>query len=113
MSGSVAADMGDQHAFLRRLMGEILELHQVPKAQVERAVGPMLGMFLPTVLGALVEGGVPTGSFETVSPEFPLKRGHNNQSTNIDWLVVRQPLDRVVLVELKTAPNSVDQAQVV
>ena len=107
----MAATMGDQHAFLRRLMGEILELHQVPKAQVERAVGPMLGLFLPTVLDALVDGGGSAGFFEVVSPEFPLKRGHNNQSTNIDWLVVRQPLDRIVFVELKTAPDSVDQAQ--
>lgn len=103
--------MGDQHVFLRRLMGEILRLHQVPKAQVERAVGPMLGMFLPTVLGSLVEGGAPTDSFDVVSPEFPLKREHNNQSTNVDWLVLQQPRDRVVLVELKTASDSVDQAQ--
>lgn len=73
--------------FVRRLMNEVLRLHRIPKVQVERIVGPILGLFLPQVLGALIEAMPDREGFAVVSPEFPLKRPHSNQSTNIDWLL--------------------------
>ena len=69
--------------FAQRLMAEVLRLHQIPKVQVERIVGPILGIFLPQVLGDLLKiPGTSTG-FEVIAPEFPLKRDDNHQSTNI------------------------------
>ncbi len=92
-------------------MGEILRLHRIPKVQVERIVGPILGIFLPDVLGPLLEDAQGGVGFEVISPEFPLKRSDNNQSTNIDWLVLHRRLGLVVLFELKTASDSIDRAQ--
>lgn len=97
--------------FVRRLMDEIRRLHHLPKVQVERIVGPILGLFLPEVLGALVEGVHGGEGFEVVSAEFPLKFSHNHQSTNVDWLVLHPRLGLVVLLELKTAPDSIDREQ--
>jgi hypothetical protein len=97
--------------FAQRLMAEVLRLHQIPKVQVERIVGPILGIFLPQVLGDLLKiPGTSTG-FEVIAPEFPLKRDDNHQSTNIDWLALHRPSGTVLLLELKTAVDSVDRAQ--
>lgn len=97
--------------FVRRLMAEILRLHRIPKVQVERIVGPILGLFLPDLLGPLLDPEGERGGFAVVSPEFPLKRSVNNQSTNVDWLVVHPGRGLVVLLELKTAPGSIESEQ--
>lgn len=99
------------HTFVRQLMSEIARLHSIPKVQVERAVGPILGMFLPGIVGSLLGHPPDATGFEIVSPEFPLKRADNNQSTNIDWLLVHRPSGLLVLFELKTAADSFDGPQ--
>lgn len=79
--------------------------------QVERIVGPILGLFLPDVIGPLIGDAPGDTGFEVVSPEFPLKRADNNQSTNIDWLLIDRRGGLVVLFELKTATDSIDRNQ--
>lgn len=97
--------------FAERLMAEVLRLNGIPKVQVERIVGPILGIFLPQVLSDLLKfPGAATG-FEVIAPEFPLKREDNRQSTNVDWLALHRPSGTVVLFELKTAVDSVDREQ--
>ena len=97
--------------FLRRLLAEILHLHRLPKVQVERIIGPVLGLFLRDLLGALVDGAPDGSGFSVVAPEFPLKRRENDQSTNVDWLAVHGGRGLVVLLELKTAPGSIEREQ--
>lgn len=100
------------HAFVRRLMAEVLRLHRIPKVQVERIVGPILGLFLPDVVGPLLgDACEDVTGFEVVSPEFPLKKAGNKQSTNIDWLVIHRRLGLIVLLELKTAVGSIEHDQ--
>lgn len=97
--------------FAERLMAEVLRLHGIPKVQVERIVGPILGIFLPQVLGDLLKLPGAAAGFEVIAPEFPLKREDNHQSTNVDWLTLHRPSGTVVLLELKTAVDSVDREQ--
>ena len=44
--------MNERTTFIRQLMSHILEGVRIPKLQVERAVGPVLGFFLEDVLTA-------------------------------------------------------------
>ena len=41
--------MNERTTFIRQLMSHILEGVRIPKLQVERAVGPVLGFFLEDV----------------------------------------------------------------
>lgn len=97
--------------FVGRLMDEMLRLQRLPKVQVERVVGPVLGMFLPDALGPCLGALGATDGYEVVAPEFPLRRADNNQSTNVDWLLVHRGLGLVVLVELKTDRGSMRDEQ--
>lgn len=98
--------------FVKTLMEHIMEATMIPKAQIERAVGPILSMFLPAVLTETFRTDpVLSGRIEMVCPEFPLKKTHNRQSTNIDWLMYHPGRKMLLMVELKTADTSVNDVQ--
>jgi len=98
-------------AFWGNLLTHIVEGgRRTPKFQVERAIGPMLGFFLPRALSELLDSnGHSNGETRdksvviTLAAEFPLKKpGDSKQSTNIDWLMYDTANNELLLVELKT-----------
>lgn len=101
-----------QENFIESLMDHIMEATMIPKAQVERAVGPILSMFLADVLTQTLAGDPDlSGSMVMICPEFPLKKTHNRQSTNIDWLLLNKSRGMILFVELKTSDTSVNTDQ--
>ncbi len=83
---------------------------RTPKFQVERAIGPILGFFLPDAISELLnserhahkKGRLPS-NVVMLATEFPLKKlGDSKQSTNIDWLMYDTSNNELLLVELKT-----------
>ena len=108
--------MNERTTFIRQLMSHILEGVRLPKLQVERAVGPVLGFFLENVLTAtLAEDEELSGRYRMLCPEFPLlkKSANNLQSTNIDWLLYNETRQELVFLELKTANSSFSGEQAV
>ncbi len=101
-----------QESFIVSLMTHIMESTMIPKAQVERAVGPILSMFLPQVLTVTFqEDPELSGEIVMICPEFPLKKTHNRQSTNIDWLMFNKSRKMLLFFELKTSDTSVNHQQ--
>ena len=118
MSNSQNSQMNK--GFLSHLMTHLLEGSQIPKVQVERSIGPVLGFFLAEVLTAtLKDDGALSGCYRMLCPEFPLAKGknqsikENNQSTNIDFLLYNEDRQALVFLELKTAVSSFLPAQAV
>ena len=108
------AVMTHDAGFVARLMAHILEGVDIPKVQIERVVGPILGFFIDRVLTAtLADDPELAGDYVMLCPEFPLKKAGNNQSTNIDWLLFNRTRQALVLLELKTTDTtfSVEQAE--
>jgi len=98
--------------FIEILMDYIMEAMMIPKSQIERAVGPILSMFLDVVLTETFrENQNLSGSLVMVSPEFPLKKKDNWQSTNIDWLMYNTMRKQLLFVELKTSDTSINDNQ--
>lgn len=100
--------------FLRHLLAHLLEGSQIPKVQVERSVGPVLGFFLADVLTAtLKDDEVLSGRYRMLCPEFPLVKEKSNslQSTNIDFLLYNEDRQALVFLELKTAGSSFSPEQ--
>lgn len=98
--------------FLRQLMAHLLEGRHIPKVQVERSVGPVLGFFLADVLTAtLKDDEVLSGRYRMLCPEFPLLKGSSRQSTNIDFLLYNEDRQSLIFLELKTAGSSFDAEQ--
>ena len=112
MSNSQNSQMNK--GFLSYLMAHLLEGSQIPKVQVERSVGPVLGFFLAEVLTAtLKDDGALSGRYRMLCPEFPLAKGNSLQSTNIDFLLYNEDLQALVFLELKTAGSSFSPEQAV
>lgn len=89
-----------------------MEGTMIPKSQIERAVGPILSMFLDVVLSETFrEDKKLSGSLKLVCPEFPLKKKDNWQSTNIDWLMYNKDRKQLLFVELKTSDTSINDDQ--
>lgn len=102
-----------REVFLEELMTHIMDLTMIPKVQVERAIGPILGMFLAELLSTLWTKtlGHPV-QVEMICEEFPLRKAPGTcQSTNIDWLLYNVSDDELVFLELKTADTSFDPLQ--
>lgn len=97
--------------FVNDLMQHIINGVKIPKVQVERAINPILSLFIESILNEFfkVDKNYP-GLFKLVSPEFPLKKS-NNQSTNIDYLLVNHSQKVIVFFELKTDVSSLDVDQ--
>ena len=107
--------MNENTQFITQLMAHILEGVRIPKVQVERAVGPILGFFIADVLTkTLKDDDELRGQYRMLSPEFPLLKKHGNlQSTNIDWLLYNETRKELVFLELKTARSSFSPEQAV
>ena len=98
--------------FLSHLMAHLLEGSQIPKVQVERSVGPVLGFFLAEVLTAtLKDDEALSGRYRMLCPEFPLVKEKSLQSTNIDFLLYNEDRQALVFLELKTAGSSYSPEQ--
>ena len=91
---------------------------RIPKFQVERAIGPVLGFFLDKAISDLIDSKGLFGSkgslkseMVTLASEFPLIKQSNEgkegkQSTNIDWLMFDKTSGELLLLELKTDSSS-------
>lgn len=99
--------------FVDRLCASIIDHQNIPKLQVERLVGPVLGIFLQDILDALaLKDSLPHGKYEIVSPEWPLRiQEPGFQSTNIDWLAINRSNLSLLFIELKTSSSSIDKRQ--
>jgi len=80
-------------------MKHILDQRKIPKVQVERAIGPILGLFIEELLSKALKD-----KLVMICAEFPLRKSTagSNQSTNIDWLLYSKRNCQLVFVELKT-----------
>ena len=95
-------------SFVEALMDSIIGTAMIPKVQIERAVGPILSMFIADVLTeTLRDDPALSGRLVMICPEFPLKKIGNSQSTNIDWLMYNIERRQLLFVELKTSDTSV------
>jgi hypothetical protein len=66
--------------FINELMRHIIDGVNIPKVQVERAVTPVLSLFIESILNKYFENNDEySGEYKLISPEFPLKKD-NNQS---------------------------------
>jgi hypothetical protein len=96
-----------REVFIEKLMADILRLRTIPKVQVERVIGPILGLFIAELLSTMWSKQV-----EMICEEFPLRKEPGKyQSTNIDWLLYNHDDDELVFLELKTACTSFDPVQ--
>lgn len=113
-------DTAATSAFFADLMASIMGGTMIPKVQIERIVGPILGFFLPQLLSEMWKQTI-----VMMSPEFPIRKTrldaetdlsqqHYNQSTNIDWLMFNHTTNELLLVELKTTDTTyrVQQSEV-
>ncbi|MFG5779070.1 hypothetical protein ACFIQF_18550 [Comamonas sp. J-3] len=88
--------------FFEALVAHLIDGAMIPKVQVERSIGPVLGFFMADVLTTLLDNG----SVVMLSPEFPIRKLGNMQSTNIDWLMLNLTTNELLLVELKTTDTT-------
>jgi len=78
--------------FFQELLEHIISLRDVPKVQLERVIGPVIGFFIEDIASALLDGD----EIVNLGAEFPLKKAKNLQSTNIDWLLFNKSRDGLV-----------------
>ena len=77
----------------------------LPAYQLERRADTFFALFLPEVLEARFSVEIN----RRLIPEFPIKKGGNNQSKNVDYFALSQDRERAFLVELKTDMESIDR----
>mgnify|MGYP001447775819 FL=1 len=82
---------------IKELLERIVEYNNLPKFQVERALSPIISFYIANMISKIKNGD----EIKLITPEFPLKK-ENNQSKNIDYLLVNQSKKKLILVELKT-----------
>lgn len=87
--------------FFSALMVHLMQGTMIPKVQVERSIGPIIGFFLANALATRQEQDI-----VMLCPEFPIQKASNRQSTNIDWLMLNRDTKELLLVELKTTDTT-------
>jgi len=105
--------------FVEALMKHLLYHCKIPKVQVERALGAILGLFIAGVLPPTLGDDL-----KMICAEFPLRKASRDisgcdqsttsdgkQSTNIDWLLHSEKRDQLLFVELKTADTGFRSTQ--
>lgn len=105
-------EMSFLEAHLKYLMEDA---RRTPKLQLERAVGPLLTHFIARAMSGLTltpENSDLAGHYRLICCEFPLKNTDNNQSINVDWLLLNETTGGLVFLELKTDVNSVTPKQI-
>jgi len=88
---------------------EISNLSWNPMLQIERAIGPILGIFIDQVLTETFHDDPEfCGNIETICPEFPLKQLDTKYylMDSVDWLMYNKDRNHLILFELKTSKNS-------
>lgn len=98
--------------FFEALLDDILLGTMIPKMQIERAIGPIIGFFLAEAISK-VQGG---RDIVVLCPEFPLRKPSSDgkdthQSTNIDWLMFDKDSKELILLELKTTDTTFSASQ--
>ena len=100
-----------ENLFLSEYFARLVNYNKIPKLQIERAISPFLSIFIEDlVTDFLKKNPKLSGKAEMILPEFPLKK-ENNQSTNIDWLLINREKGVLLFVELKTADSSYKKEQ--
>lgn len=95
-----------ENLFLSEYFTRLVNYNKIPKLQIERAVSPFLSIFIEDLITNFLKNNPKlSGKVEMILPEFPLKK-ENNQSTNIDWLLINREKGVILFVELKTAASS-------
>lgn len=105
-------------SFIDALMEQIMDGVHIPKYQVERALSPILGVFIESIMSAWLKADV-----IVLAPEFPIRKEGSgseaqasddespNTSTNIDWLMFDKTHNALIILELKTTDTTFRQAQ--
>ena len=91
---------------MEAVVERLVQLRSIPKYQFERAVEPLLSLFIKEALQQRFNE-----TMDFVVAEFPLKKNNNNQSTNADFLFRSRNGDWI-LVEIKTERTSVRPEQI-
>ncbi|MFZ1517690.1 MAG: hypothetical protein WAU11_02890 [Ignavibacteriaceae bacterium] len=95
-----------ENLFLSEYFTRLVNYNRIPKLQIERAISPFLSIFIEDLITNFLKNNHKlSGKVEMILPEFPLKKD-NNQSTNIDWLLINREKGVLLFVELKTAASS-------
>lgn len=88
--------------FSKKLIDVIKEDYNIPKYRCEVVIDTLLSMFnIGEIVNICGFDGKEEG-IKFVSKEFPFKYDHNNQSFNIDYLLINESKKTLYLVELKT-----------
>lgn len=96
-----------ENLFLSEYFSKLEEYNQIPKLQIERAISPLLSIFIKDLIKNFLKNNDElSGNIEMILPEFPLKKIEGNQSTNIDWLLINKEKGVLFFIELKTAASS-------
>lgn len=83
---------------MKAVFDKIIEYDSLPKFQVERALSPIISLYISDMLSFWTKKRI-----ELVTPEFPLmKENDGAKSTNIDYLLADRAENTLYLVELKT-----------
>ena len=90
---------------IEHVFGLLDAWRHLPAYQLERRADVFFALFLPDVL----EAGFSVEINRRLIPEFPIKKGGNNQSKNVDYFALSQDRERAFLVELKTDMESIDR----
>jgi hypothetical protein len=109
---AILPEMSFLEAHLKYLMEDA---RRTPKLQLERAIGPLLTHFIARAMSGLTltpENSDLAGHYRLICCEFPLKNTDNNQSINVDWLLLNETTGGLVFLELKTDMNSVTPKQI-
>lgn len=100
--------MSLEKSFIEVLMEKVMDGVMIPKYQVERAVAPILDVFIENVISTLLDSKV-----EVISPEFPILKNRSAgsdssgcTSTNIDWLMFNWTRNEIIFLELKTTDTT-------
>ena len=108
------SEFASEAPFFAALMQHLMQGTMIPKVQVERSIGPIIGFFLEEALKVKLGANL-----VMLSPEFPILKSRlaeqgNKQSTNIDWLMLNLDAPELLLVELKTTDTTFreEQAQI-
>jgi hypothetical protein len=97
--------------FLEKVFKLLNDNSKFPKYQLERRVDIFINIFLEDILTKYFNDG---SKVKYICPEFPFKKDGNRQSTNVDYLCLKELIDgsqEVIFVELKTNYRSFDDSQ--
>jgi len=99
----------NEKKFIQSLFELINNNKKYPSYQAERRVDIFINFFLEDILTSYF----PKSKVKFIASEFPLKKENNNQSTNVDFLCVKETNDNktILFVELKTDAFSFDANQ--